>query len=142
MAYISKSEVQEKRGLISALCKEYGVTATVSGSNSSTLTVTIRKGKIDFLGNHVDTVANNWLNGQQQKDNTLFYKKRGHMTVNHYCIDRQYTGIALDFMTDLLAIMKIGHYDNSDIMADYFDIAWYIGINVGEWNKPYVLIAE
>ena len=142
MAYISKEQVQEKRGLISALCKEYGIRATVSGSNSSTITVTIRKGWIDFLGNYVDTVGNNWLNCQQEKDNALFYKKRGYMTVNHYFLDRQFSGIALEFMLKLLAIMKIGHYTNSDIMTDYFDTAWYTGINVGEWGKPYVLITE
>lgn len=141
MAYITKSEVQEKRKLISALCKEYGITATVSGANSSTLTVTIRKGKIDFLGNYVDTVSGNWINSQQQKDNALFYKKRGHMAVNHYYIDMQFSGIAFDFMMELLQIMKIGHYDHSDSMADYFDVAWYNGINIGEWNKPYILTA-
>ncbi len=141
MAYITKEQVQEKRHLIYALCKKYNVSATVSGSNSSTLTVTIRKGTIDFLGNYVDTVGNDWLNCQQQKDNALFYKKRGYMTVNHYCLDWQFTGIAMDFMLELLEIMKIGHYDHSDSVADYFDVAWYIGINVGDWNKPYVLTA-
>lgn len=141
MAYISKSEVQEKRKLISALCKEYGIHATVSGANSSTLTVTIRKGWIDFIGNHVDTVANNWLNGQQEKDNALFYKNKGYFKVNEYYLEKQFSGIAMDFMTELLAIMKTGHYDHSDSMADYFDVAWYIGINVGDWNKPYILTA-
>ncbi len=139
MAYISKEQVKQKRVLISALCKKYNVSATVSGSNSSTLTATIRSGSIDFLGNYVDTVSGNWLNCQQQKDNALFYKKRGYMTVNHYCIEKQLSGIALDFMLELLEIMKIGHYDNSDIMTDYFDIAWYIGINIGVWDKPYIL---
>lgn len=139
MAYITKEEVQEKRRLITALCKEYGVTATVSGSNSSTLTVTIRKGQIDFIGNYVDTVDTYPTNSQQQKDNALFYKKRGFMTVNHYCIDWQFTGIALDFMMELLQIMKIGHYDRSDIMTDYFHCAWYIEIIIGGWDKPYIL---
>lgn len=142
MAHISKEQVQEKRRLITALCKKYNVSATVSGANSSTLTVTIRKGQIDFLGNYVDTVDTYQTNGQQQKDNALFYKKRGHMTVNQYCIDWQFTGIAMDFMMELLQIMKTGHYDHSDIMTDYFNTAWYIGINIGEWNKPYILIAE
>jgi hypothetical protein len=22
-------------------------------------------------------------------------------------------------------------------MTDYFDVGWYIDINVGKWNKPY-----
>ncbi len=31
-------------------------------------------------------------------------------------------------------------YDNSDIMTDYFDVAWYVDINIGKWNKPYKLV--
>lgn len=142
MAHISKEQVQEKRRLISALCKEYGIQATVSGANSSTLSVTIRKGTIDFLGNYVDTVGNNWLNGKHQIDNALFYKKREYMIVNQYCLEKQFSGIALDFMTELLQIMKIGHFDHSDAMTDYFYCAWYNGISVGKGNKPYVLITE
>ena len=124
MAYITKEQVQEKRRLISALCKEYGVTATVSGSNSSTLTVTIRKGKIDFLGNYVDTVSNDWLNGQQQRDNALFHKNKGYFKVNEYYLEKQFSGIVLDFMMELLQVMKIGHYDHSDIMTDYFSCSY------------------
>jgi len=30
-----------------------------------------------------------------------------------------------------------GWYDNSDAMTDYFDTAYYMTINVGDWNKPY-----
>ena len=33
------------------------------------------------------------------------------------------------------------YYDNSDAMIDYFDTAFYVHINVGKWNKPYVLKA-
>ena len=31
-----------------------------------------------------------------------------------------------------------GWYDNSDSMIDYFDTAYYISMNVGSWNQPYV----
>ena len=31
-----------------------------------------------------------------------------------------------------------GWYDKSDSMIDYFDTAYYISMNVGSWNKPYV----
>jgi hypothetical protein len=30
-------------------------------------------------------------------------------------------------------------YDNSDIMTDYFDVAYYNNINIGKWDKPYEL---
>jgi hypothetical protein len=37
------------------------------------------------------------------------------------------------------ALMAAGYYDNSDAMTDYFDTAYYYYINVGKWNKPYVV---
>ena len=142
MAYITKAEIQEKRKQINALCKLYGVSATVSGANTSSVTVTIRKGKIDFLGNHVDTVKANWLNGQQQYDNAEWYAKRGYFECNHYVLNRQFSGDALAFLNEVLSILKIGYYDNSDVMTDYFDTAWYMHICIGTYEKPYVLISK
>jgi hypothetical protein len=31
-------------------------------------------------------------------------------------------------------------YDRSDSMTDYFDTAFYIHLNVGAWDKPYVYL--
>ena len=33
--------------------------------------------------------------------------------------------------------MSAGWFDKSDIQTDYFHTAYFIGINVGKWNKPY-----
>jgi hypothetical protein len=33
-----------------------------------------------------------------------------------------------------------GWYDNSDARVDYFDTAYYMSINVGDWNKPYTQV--
>jgi hypothetical protein len=35
--------------------------------------------------------------------------------------------------------MNMGNHDNSDIMTDYFDVGWYVDVNIGLWNKPYIL---
>jgi hypothetical protein len=37
--------------------------------------------------------------------------------------------------------MVVGNHDRSDSMTDYFDVGWYISINVGKWNKPYEMTA-
>ena len=37
------------------------------------------------------------------------------------------------------ACLAADYYDNSDAMTDYFDTAYYYDINVGQWDKPYVL---
>jgi hypothetical protein len=35
--------------------------------------------------------------------------------------------------------MNQGNWNRSDVQTDYFDVGWYCDINVGSWNKPYVL---
>jgi hypothetical protein len=32
-----------------------------------------------------------------------------------------------------------GNHDNSDIQSDYFDVGWYVEVNIGKWNKAYDL---
>jgi hypothetical protein len=43
-------------------------------------------------------------------------------------------------MRELYAAMMDGNHDNSDIQTDYFDVGWYIDINIGAWNAPYTLV--
>lgn len=147
MAYITKTEVQEKTEALRKLNKEYKVKASFSGSNSLSLTLTIHSGPIDFINNAVHLAisqnkhyAKITLALQQHIDNLLFYKNKGYLTVNHYYLDRSFDGIALEYLEKAYAIMKHGHYDNSDVMTDYFDCAWYNDITIGKWNKPYQLI--
>jgi hypothetical protein len=35
--------------------------------------------------------------------------------------------------------MMVGNHNRSDIMSDYHDVGWYVDINIGQWNKPYIL---
>ncbi len=140
MAYITKEQLQEKRKLITQLCKAYGVTATVSGSNSSAITVTIRKGVIDFLANHVETVKRDSTNNKQHIEKAEWHATKGYFSVNPYYTDKQFSGVSLEFISELLRIIKAGHYDNSDVMSDYFDCAWYYYIMIGTWDNPYLLV--
>lgn len=138
MAYISKEQVQEKRKLISALCKEYGVTATVSGSNSSRLTVTIRKGKIDFLGNYADTVKTTCPPCDRYNEIVEFRLKHGWTEVDPYNLNRDFKGESLEFISDLLSILKIGYSRYPELASDF---PYFISVFVGEPNKPYILTA-
>ena len=139
MAYISTEQVEEKRKLINQLCKKYGVSATVSGSNSIKITVTIRSGVIDFLDNHIETLRHDITNNQQHIENAKWYTNRGYLPVNRYRVKNSFSGIALIFMNELLDIVETGHYDNSDPMSEYFDVAWYIEITIGKLSKAYLL---
>lgn len=59
--------------------------------------------------------------------------------INHYWLERNYEGDELRVLSTIDKIIRTvgGHYDNSDIMTDYFDVAFYYNINVGEYDKPH-----
>ena len=35
---------------------------------------------------------------------------------------------------------SLSNETDHDAMTDYFDTAYYYGINVGQWDKPYELV--
>jgi hypothetical protein len=47
-----------------------------------------------------------------------------------------------DILDAMLEIINYGNHDNSDIMTDYFDVGWYVTLESGTWEKPYVLITK
>ena len=59
-----------------------------------------------------------------------------------YWYQEHYNGNALSFLKEVLAAMYGSDwYDNSDVQTDYFDTAFYIDVNIGNWNKPYIFTA-
>lgn len=121
MAYMSQDKKKELAPAIRAICKKFGVQATLAVDNYSTLVLNIRKGRLDFFEKpspHGD----------------------GYIQVNEHWLNDSYEGEVLDFLQEVKTAMNIGNHNNSDIMTDYFDVGWYVNINVGKWDKPYVLI--
>ena len=62
-------------------------------------------------------------------------------TIHHTHADRyrRFDETIANFIEELDAAMKgVGYYNNDDAMTDYFDRAFYIDINIGNWQKPYV----
>lgn len=110
MAYIRPEQVAEMRNEIKKLCpSKEGWKVSVTTENYSTVRVRLLQGPLDF--------------------GTTY---RG---VNHYYIDKHYSGKQKDILE---AIKKITHknwYDNSDAMTDYFDTAWYVDISIGRCDR-------
>lgn len=97
---------------------------TIAVRHHSTLVVNISQGALDVIGNLKKTTG---------KEFTYQY-----VDVNPYSIDQNYSGKVKQFLVELKSAMMQGNHNNSDIQTDYFDVGWYIDINVGQWNKPYV----
>jgi hypothetical protein len=135
MAYMSQDRKSELAPAIKAVLKKYGVKGSLAVRNHSTLVLNIKSGPIDFIGNlnKVCAVA-------PGADRYGAYRPAvGSIDVNPYHYRDHFDGKALAFLSAVMSVMNTGNHDNSDIQSDYFDIGWYIDVNIGAWNKPYLL---
>ena len=120
MAYISQQDKKDLAPAIKAVLKNYGMKGTIAINHYSSLVVNIQSGVLDFTDH--------------------FTHGDGYIQVNTYHIESWYSGTIKKFLSELLKAMKgTKWYNKSDAMVDYFDIAYYTDINIGKWNKPYVL---
>ena len=135
MAYMNQERKAEIAPVVKAICKKYGIKATIAVRNHSTLVLNIKSGVIDFIGNYKTNQLGrvSAFVREQQEIKAL--------DVNPYWYQEHFDGVALSFMKEVFAAMNNGNHDNSDIQSDYFDVGWYVDVNVGTWNKPYILEA-
>ena len=122
MAYMSQEKKKQIETNLKPLLKQYGVKGSLRVRNHSTLMLTIREGNIDFFS-----------------DYQIKGRDSGYIDVNPYHYDRHFTGLSLEFLTKVIDIMNGGNWDKSDVMTDYFNVGWYVDVNIGMWNKPYQL---
>ena len=136
MAYVSQELKAKLTPQIKAVCKKYGIKATIAVRNHSTLAVNISQGKIDFIKTF------NEVNADKPRPSHLpFQPAKDSIDVNPYWYHEHFSGEALAFLQELIPAMNNGNHDRSDIQTDYFDVGWYIDVNIGRWNKPYVVTA-
>lgn len=132
MAYMSQEMKKEKEPLIKAVLKKYGLKGSVSVKHYSTLVITIRSGVIDFIGDYNTT-------GKATRHAPEFQEAQGYIQVNPYWYHEHFTGKARECLKELVGVAYEGNHDNSDPMVDHFDVGWYVNVNIGSWDKPYIL---
>lgn len=135
MAYVSQEMKAKIAPAVRELCKRYGVKGTLSVRNHMTLTLTISSGRLDFFENY------NRVSKPSVPDH-MWRECHDYMQVNTYWCHDHYDGACKDFLVEAVAALRgPDFYDNSDIQTDYFDVSHYIAINIGKWDKPYMLTA-
>src|SRR5208337_4379962 len=139
MAYVSQQLKAKLAPAIKAVCKKYGLTATIAVRHHSTLILNVKSGPIDFIGNNSEVLAKLRSFGRDVYCDAASAAARTYMDVNPYHFSDQFTGRALDFITEVMAVMNVGNWDKSDSQTDYFNVGWYVDVNIGSWDKPYVL---
>lgn len=129
MAYINKEEIAAIRKELKAAFPD--VKFSVRNRHHSTADITVVSTKGDRYG-LVEV-----LGGEK------------YCGINEYYIQENFSEnkAARDF---LAKVNEIAHnapgraggkefYDNSDSMTDYFDVAFYVNISVGRWDKPFTV---
>jgi hypothetical protein len=137
MAYVSQANKLSKAPAIKAILKKYGIKGSLAISNHMTLVLNVKSGSIDFMEDHYN-VCSEILRYSNPYHDTA--QRTSHISVNPYHFERQHSGTARDFLREVIDVMNIGNHDDSDVQTDYFDVGWYIDVNIGKWNKPYILV--
>lgn len=134
MAYMSQENKAKIAPAIKAILKKYNVKASLSVRNHMTLALNVKSGSIDFIGNFNKTVEaqpGGFRNGTPAE---------GSLQVNPYWFQDHFDGVAKKFLKEVLDAMNMGNWDKSDSQSDYFNVGWYVDVNIGKWDTPYVLV--
>ena len=135
MAFMSQERKAQLAPAIKKICTKYGINASLAFSNHSTLVLNIKQGPIDFIGNSNEVCARH-----PRYNDRPMQPSKDHISVNPYWYTEHFDGKALDFLSEVMPAMNVGNHDRSDIQTDYFDVGWYVDVNIGRWNKPYALV--
>jgi hypothetical protein len=130
MAYMNQEKKAKISPVVKNILKKYNLKGSLSVRNHSTLCLNIRQGSIDFISNYNQDI--NTERGDRAADR--------YIDVNTYHFESHFTGRARDAIRELHTAMMLGNHDNSDVQTDYFDVGWYVDINIGRWNQPYALV--
>ena len=128
MAYIGAQDVKAIRDELKATFPnfKFGVRKGYSGSS---VDVTIKQGPVDFA-------------------DVFKAERSAYAQINEYHL--HFYGKHEAFFEQVINIIKTAPanaggrawFDKSDAQTDYFHIAYYIHLNVGEWNAPYACTKE
>lgn len=127
---------QERKAKLAANLKKVvpaGWKYSLAVDNYSTIVMTIKSAPVDLLKAMSDRYA------QQPKyyNSSRGTEVRDYASVNQYWLADQFEGELLEIFKNINAALNDGNHDRSDIMTDYFDVGWYVNINIGKWNKPF-----
>lgn len=107
---------------------------SLSVRNHSTIVLTIKSAPYDLI-QEVLNVNSRYADGWS----TRIESKPTNLQINPYYLDTQFDFHLPVFEAIKNALKSADWYDNSDIQTDYFNTAYYYDINLGRWDKPFVV---
>jgi hypothetical protein len=136
MAYMNQERKAKITKMLKPILAKYKVKGSLSVRNHSTIVLTLKSGAIDFIGNSNRVCGNDFYQVQRGFKPTT----TGYDQVNPYWFQDHYDGDAKAFLTEAFKALKSADwYDESNAMIDYFNTAYYVDINIGKWDTPYIV---
>ena len=136
MAYMNQERKAKITKMLKPILAKYKVKGSLSVRNHSTIVLTLKSGAIDFIGNSNRVCGNDFYQVQRGFKPTT----SGYDQVNPYWFQDHYDGKAKAFLTEAFKALKSADwYDKSDAMTDYFNTAYYVDVNIGKWDAPYIV---
>ena len=140
MAWMNQKRKAKIATAIKPILAKYGLKGSLSVRNHSTICLTVKSGKIDFIENYINTDHNTW-SGKMDQRTIDSIRKSQSLDVKPYWFHEHFSGDAKDFLSEAFQALKAADwYDESDAQTDYFNTAYYVDLNIGKWNKPYQVV--
>ena len=138
MAYISTDDVKHIRNELKKELPQYKF--SVVRDHHSSVTISLMKGPAFNDYEYFDRYNN--------VTKTANLSDGEHHQINQFHLEDFYGKESAEILSKIDTISRTAPaknggkvwYNDSDIMTDYFDIAYYVHINVGKWNKPYEVV--
>jgi hypothetical protein len=132
MAYMNQDKKKVIKAALDKALKGTGVKFSLRVRNHMAISLNIKSAPVDFIANFNDTVAKQpggFRNGSPAEK---------YLQVNQYWYKEHFSGKALELLQKAIpCLYAADYYDNSDAMTDYFDTAYYVDVNIGNWDKPF-----
>ena len=129
MAYVSK----EDKAKIAAALKQVvpaGWKYSLAVQRHSTIVMTISAAPFDLIGAFEPSEYFNPETVKHVGVSNPHYRSR----LKDKCVADTFEAIFKALNTD--------NYNNSDVMTDYHDVGHYVGLQIGKWDKPFVVTGD
>lgn len=126
MAYMSTENAKRIRDEIkAAFPAKDGWKFSISKDHHLGINVNVMQAPIDFIKEYSNTFSD-------------AHCREKNMQLNHHYLDRNFKGKALKALQQMMQIINKGNHDRSDSQTDYFDVGWYVHLEIGKWNQAFV----
>lgn len=140
MAYMNQEKKKQIQKLLKAIMpKSWKWSLAVS--NHSTIVLNIRQADVDILEvlyqRNVKMYERNSSIGMYHPEPV----KRNYESIYHKHVESYFAdNLELkNLFSKIVDALNLNNHDNSNSMIDYFDVGHYVDINIGRYNKPFIV---